>query len=195
MIDLTTEQALIIAVALALTVIAIGIFFARQRTRGMRAGLRQRFGREYDRAVEEYGDTEQAEKALLHRAKRVNRFKVHSLRDIDRTRYAEDWRTVQARFVDDPSGAVQAANNLIESVMRARGYPVEDFEQRIEDLSVDHGNVVQHYRAALALCRANREGRANTEELRQAFVHYRALFGDLLDEPDWSGHELHGARA
>ncbi|HEY3500548.1 MAG TPA: hypothetical protein VGK73_37905 [Polyangiaceae bacterium] len=195
MIELTTERALILAVVLALTVVAIGFFAGRSRSRKLRGSLRQRFGREYDRAVEEYGDTEEAEKALLDRAKRVNRFKVHALRDADRTRYAEDWRAVQARFVDDPSGAVQAADHLIESVMRARGYPIEDFEQRVEDLSVDHGDVVQHYRAAIALSRANREGRANTEELRQAFVHYRALFADLLDEPEWSGHELHGARA
>lgn len=195
MIELTTEQALIIAVALALTVLAVGFFAGRHRNRLRRAGLRQRFGREYDRVVEEEGGTHEAERVLLAREKRAHRFKLRALREADRSRYTSDWRAVQARFVDDPSGAVVAASHLIESVMRERGYPIEDFEQQVADLSVDHGNVVQHYRAAMSLADANREGRANTEELRQAFVHYRALFADLLEEPAPAGQEFHGARA
>jgi hypothetical protein len=195
MIELTTEQALILAVVLALTVVAVGFFAGRHRSRLRRAGLRQRFGREYDRVVEEHGSTEEAENVLLAREKRAHRLKLRALKDSDRNRYTADWRAVQARFVDDPSGAVAAASHLIESVMRERGYPIEDFEQQVEDLSVDHGNVVQHYRAAKILSDANREGRANTEELRQALVHYRALFADLLEEPQWAGQEFHGARA
>jgi hypothetical protein len=192
MIDLTTEQALILAVIFAIAVLAVGLFAARQHSRRRRAGLRGRFGREYDRAVAEYGGTAEAERALLHRESRVQRFKLHPLGEADRNRFAGDWRAVQARFVDDPSGAVQAADNLVESVMRARGYPIEDFEQRVEDLSVEHGEVVQHFRAAKVLSDANRDGRANTEELRQAFVHYRALFADLLDERDPVGPRIGG---
>jgi hypothetical protein len=195
MFELTTERALILAVILAVTVLAVGFFAARRRTRVRRTGLRQRFGPEYDRAVAEYGGIEEAERALLQREKRIERFKVHPLSDADRNRYSDDWNAVQARFVDDPPGAVQAASNLVESVMRTRGYPIDDFEQRVEDLSVEHGNVVQHYRAAKVLSDANRDGRANTEELRQAFVHYRALFANLLEEPRWAGQDLHGVRA
>jgi hypothetical protein len=164
-----------------------------RRARVRRAGLKQRFGREYERAVQEYGSVEKAERALLGREKRVHHLKLHPLRDSAREQFAADWRAVQARFVDDPSGAVHDANELIDAVMRARGYPIEEFDQRVADLSVEHGNVVQHYRAARVLADANREGRANTEELRQALVHYRALFADLLDQPELPGQELQSA--
>jgi hypothetical protein len=113
----------------------------------------------------------------------MRNFRVRELPEADRIRYVSDWRRVQAQFVDDPSGAVRLADQLIKTVMLARGYAIDDFEQRVADLSVDHANVVQHYRAARVLADANREGRANTEELRQAFVHYRALFAELLQEP------------
>jgi hypothetical protein len=193
MFEMTSEQVWIVVALIALTVIAIFAYIVTHRARLRRAGLKQRFGREYDRAVEEYGDVDKAERELLHREKRVQHLKLHALREPTRQQYAADWSAVQARFVDDPSGAVKTANDLIDSVMRARGYPVEDFERRVADLSVEHGNVVQHYRAARVLADANREGRANTEELRQAFVHYRALFSDLLAEPDAPGGAMRGA--
>lgn len=194
MVELNSERALILLAVVALSFVALAAFVVARRSRTRRSSLRQRFGREYERAVEEYGGVEEAERALLERERRVHHLKLRALRDSARKQFAHDWRAVQAHFVDDPSGAVREASSLIDAVLRARGYPMEDFDQRVADLSVEHGNVVQHYRAARVLAEANREGRANTEELRQAFVHYRALFADLLDEPELPGRELQGVR-
>ena len=168
-------MALVVAFALAL------ILTTRESNR-RRVQLRNRFGPEYERALADYGSEDLAERALLTRAKRVKKLHLKDLGSETRVRHASAWQNVQRMFVDDPGRAVHEADQLIQTVMRARGYPVEDFEQRVADLSVDHPSVVQHYRAARALADANREGRANTEELRQAFVHYRALFADLLGE-------------
>lgn len=192
---LTSNQALILIVGLALLAIVI-LLFARLRgsRRERHEELRQRFGPEYERALEEHGSVERAERELLAREKRVQRLKLRSLPEQERIQFAATWRNVQARFVDDPPGAVREADELIKSVMMARGYVVEHFDQQVADLSVEHANVVQHYRAARALADANREGRANTEELRQAFVHYRALFADLLAEPAAAQPTLQEAR-
>jgi len=162
--------------------IVIALILSTRDTNRRRMQLKTRFGPEYERAVEEYGSEQLAERALLTRAKRVKKLHLRELGNETRVRHAYSWENVQRMFVDDPGRAVHEADDLIKTVMRARGYPVEDFEQRVADLSVDHPSVVQHYRAARALADANREGRANTEELRQAFVHYRALFADLLGE-------------
>jgi len=124
----------------------------------------------------------------------VHHLRLRSLPEADRVQFSADWRNVQTRFVDDPSGAVHAADDLIKDVMRACGYSVDRFDQRVADLSVEHANVVQHYRSARELADANREGRTNTEELRQAFVHYRALFADLLEQPELPGQQLQQAR-
>jgi FtsZ-interacting cell division protein ZipA len=186
---------LILVAAVALVAIAVMAWLVARSSRRRHVELRSRFGPEYDRAVSEYGNEKRAERELVKRENRVNRLHLHPLREAERLRFEGEWRMVQARFVDDPSGAVTAADELIQAVMKAHGYPVRDFEQRVEDLSVEHANVIQHYRAARALSDANREGRANTEELRQAFVHYRALFADLLDEPGATHGELHGAHA
>lgn len=176
-----SQEVLIAVVAAGVLVALVLVTLVTARSsRGHRRDLRERFGPEYDRALEEYGTPSRAEQALAERARRVERFRIHDLEAADRAHFAASWRLVQARFVDDPQGAVHEANTLIKRVMLARGYPMEAFEQRVADLSVDHANVVQHYRAARALFDANRNGQANTEELRQAFVHYRALFADLL---------------
>ena len=139
MLELTKEQALIIAVALALTVMLIGFIAGRHRTRVRRAGLRQRFGREYDRAVEEYGTTEEAEKMLLEREDRLQRFKVHALGDNERSRYAEDWRGVQARFTDPATGLktypASVPNRVCDYVMGALQAGL-----RIEHLSEHDGD-------------------------------------------------------
>lgn len=174
---------------LGLIVLVVTGMFTSRSSRSRRDELRRRFGPEYERAVEQYGSAERAERELEARAKRVRKFKLHKLKDADQVRFTKAWQEVQVRFVDDPSGAVADADELIKHVMRGRGYPVEDFEQRVADLSVDHAQVVQHYRAARVLAQANREGRANTEELRQAFVHYRALFAELLG--DTKAHAVH----
>jgi len=186
---------IILAAAVALVAIAVMAWLVVRSSRRRHVELRHRFGPEYDRAVSEYGNEKRAKRELAKRENRVNRLHLHPLRDAERLRFEGEWRAVQARFVDDPSGAVSTADELIQAVMKAHGYPIRDFEQRVEDLSVEHANVIQHYRAARALADANREGRANTEELRQAFVHYRALFADLLDEPGVAHGELHGAGA
>jgi hypothetical protein len=191
---LTSQQIVIIAIAVVVVLAAVA-WFASRNSHSRRESLRRRFGPEYDRAIEQYGSAGKAEAMLMERARRIAKFHVRTLNETDRARFGASWRTVQARFVDDPSGAVREANELIKAVMQARGYPVEDFEQRVADLSVEHGPVVQHYRAARVLAEANQEGRANTEDLRQAFVHYRALFSDLLDEQGVEHHGLREVRA
>jgi hypothetical protein len=163
-----------------------------------RRELRERFGPEYDHLLEQYNDPRRAEAELEARTRRVRKLPIKELSEGERTSFSEAWRHAQERFVDTPSVAVRAAHDLVQQVMRARGYPVDDFEQRIADLSVDHATVVEHYRAADALVVANRQGRENTEELRQAMVHYRALFAELLGtaaDPVPSSRRLHTAHA
>jgi len=191
---LSPLQGAVLAVII-LVAIVVMVVIATENVRRRRQRLRRQFGPEYARAVEQYGTVPKAEKALLARARRWKRFQLRELNDADRIHFGNAWAGVQTKFVDDPSAAVHEANRLIKTVMQARGYPVEDFEHRVADLSVDHAHVVQHYRAARALAEANQEGRANTEELRQAFVHYRALFTELLSEANAEPVTLRHARA
>jgi hypothetical protein len=177
---LATNTAWIIVAAAAAVLLIIAAVAVRRSSQKRRANLRHRFGPEYDRAVEEFGSPERAERNLAARARRVDHIRFRDLTEADRARFTSTWAAIQAQFIDDPVLAVKGANELIKEVMRARGYPADGFEQRAEDLSVDHPEVVQHYRAARALSDANRNERANTEDLRQAVVHYRALFADLL---------------
>jgi hypothetical protein len=149
-----------------------------------RRELRERFGPEYERLVAEYGDSARAEAELESRARRVRKLSIKELSPGERDAFARAWQETQERFVDTPGMAVRSAHELVERVMGARGYPVDDFDQRIADLSVDHAAVIQHYRAAHALHEANQQGREDTEELRQAMVHYRALFAELLGVPE-----------
>ena len=167
---------LVIAIAIAV-VLAIIAFGFSDRSKRRSAFLRQRFGDEYDRARQQYGG--RADRVLSQRLQRVEKFHIRELSDADRDRFAAAWKDIQAQFVDDPRRAVARANDLVMEVMRARGYAADDaFEKRAADLSVDHADVVEHYRAAHALMKAGRP--ADTEELRQAVVHYRVIFGDLL---------------
>jgi hypothetical protein len=129
--------------------------------------------------VQQHGEAE-AERVLAARERRVKKLDLRSLSSAQCGDFSAAWRRTQEHFVDRPSAAVTEAHDLVQQVMRARGYPVEDFEQRVADLSVEYGGIVQHYRAAHDLDESNRAGRANTEELRQAMVHYRALFAELL---------------
>jgi len=163
-------------------VLIVAIVASRHRARVRHVELQRKFGPEYDRAVEEYGP-KRADRELLARERRVDQFQSRELNAVDRARFMNSWSNIQAQFVDDPGVAVTGANELINEVMRARGYPTEHFDQRVADLSVEHAAVVQHYRAAKALADSNRNGQVNTEELRQAVVHYRMLFADLLQEP------------
>jgi hypothetical protein len=175
----------ILVVIVAVIALAIGAAAAwLLMTRRRRDQLRRRFGPEYQRTVQREGSVHKAEDELDARARRVESLHIRPLNAEDATRFAHAWRAVQARFVDDPGGAVTEAEGLVEEVMAARGYPVGDFEQRVADLSVDHADVVMNYRAARDIAADHRRGRAGTEELRQAMVHYRALFAHLLGRED-----------
>jgi hypothetical protein len=177
--DLGILIAIVIVAIIVLAALAAAIVWAT-RNRGHRQGLRERFGPEYDRTVEQYGNTKAAERELMGRLRRARKLHIHPLSAGARERFAASWADVQTRFVDDPSGAVQNADTLVAEVMYARGYPVERFDERVADVSVDHPHVVQHYRAARALADSVKRGEASTEDLRQAMVHYRVLFEDLL---------------
>ena len=159
-------------------VIVAAVLWIEMRRRSRQ--LRDRFGPEYDRALEEHGTVRKAEADLAARANRVARLHIRPLTPEDAARFAVAWRRIQEQFVDNPGAAVTEADKLIGEVMVARGYPVGDFEQRVSDISVDHADVVINYRAAREIAQQHGRGDASTEDLRQAMVHYRALFRDLL---------------
>jgi hypothetical protein len=168
---------------LGLVVLIIGAMWFAMRKRHSDE-LRSQFGPEYDRTVREVGGRRKAESELEARQKRVEQLSIRPLSSADQQQFAEDWRATQTRFVDDPSGAVREADGHVKRLMETRGYPVGNFEQRAADVSVHHPNVVTHYRAAHRIADANEAGRASTENLRQAMVHYRALFLELLEMTD-----------
>jgi hypothetical protein len=179
--NVTNPTLLIVAVVVVIAALALAwLYVQRQR----RDHLRQRFGPEYDRTVTAVGTTGRAEAVLADREKRVSEYHIRKLNDEERRRYSDAWRGIQARFVDDPGGAVTEGDALVTTVMTARGYPMTDLDRRIEDLTVDHAGVVHHYRAAREIAARHARHQASTEELRQALVHHRALFEDLLDVND-----------
>src|SRR5918995_3761946 len=163
----------------AVIVVAIVVYAATSARR--RTHLKEGFGPEYDRAVAEAPSRREAESELREREKRHEELELRPLSRESRSRYQREWDAAQARFVDDPDGAIREADELIQSVMSERGYPVKDFDQRAADLSVEHGDVVHNYRAAHGISRRSLRGEASTEEQRQAFVHYRALFEELVE--------------
>jgi hypothetical protein len=167
---------IVIAAAAAVVLLAI-IWWAASRKRRT-THLREGFGPEYDRTVEEAGSRRKAESDLTEREKRREELDIRPLSPGARDRYANRWSTVQERFVDDPNSALRDAHTLVVEVMRDRGYPTDDFEQRAADVSVDHPDVVENYRSAHAITERDE---ADTEEQRQALVHYRALFDELLE--------------
>ena len=169
----------IVLIVVVLAAIALGAWLATRRRRS--AELREHFGPEYDRAIDEYGAAGPAERALSERSERVELLHIQPLSADQRSRYAVDWHDVQSQFVDAPETAISQADRLIVAVMQARGYPMGDFDQRAADVSVDHPHVVEHYRAAHAIAGRTEQGAASTEEMRQAMVHYRALFEDLIE--------------
>ena len=172
----------LIALAVAVIVIvAVGAWLYVRKRRGTTAALRQKFGPEYDRAVLTHGS--KAETKLADREKRVEKLNIRDLDSTEHERYSKQWQAVQSRFVDSPKGAVAEADDLVSSVMKSRGYPVANFEQRAADISVDHPRVVENYRSAHEIAlRAGKEG-ATTEDLRTAMIHYRSLFEELVQVP------------
>jgi len=178
----TVQVAIIIAVAVLLVAgIAILVSIRKRNTERLRT---QFGGAEYNRALKEGGSRQKAEALLDKRADRVESFHLQPLGPGDRARFIESWRGVQARFVDGPGGAVTEADQLLRDVMSTRGYPVGDFKQREADISVDHPLVLDHYRTAHEIALRQTQGQAGTEELRQAMIHYRTLFEELVGEPE-----------
>ena len=175
--NMDPKMLVIAVVAIVAVVVIVAAVMAQRR----KANLRQRFGPEYDRAVKERGSERAAQAALAEREARVSKFQIREIGEPERLQYAERWRAVQSRFVDDPKAAVTEADESVAALMGARGYPVADFEQRAADLSVDHPHVVENYRKGHAIALRHREGKASTEDLRQAMIHYRSLFEELLE--------------
>jgi hypothetical protein len=186
-VEMPTWAWILIVVAAAILVLALlaSMMTARRR----RAGLQDRFGPEYDRTVERTGRRRGAEAELQERERQRERLNIVPLQPEARDRYAESWRSVQTRFVDDPSGAVGDADRLVTDVMRDRGYPIDDFDRRAADVSVDHPDVVENFRSGHEIYLRSDRGEAGTEDLRQAFVHYRALFEELLETREPSAQE------
>jgi hypothetical protein len=168
----TTTVALILIIA----VIAIGALLLFERVRSRR--LRQKFGPEYDRVVAREG--KDAERVLHQRQKRVEKFHVHQLPSSQELRYSNEWHVAQASFVNDPRAAVAQADYLVSQALHECGYPISDFDQVADDLSVDHPGVVENYRAAHQIAMSDQSGQADTEDLRKAMQHYRSVFDDVL---------------
>ena len=169
----------VILLIVLIAVVAIAIFAARKRRSRQ---LRERFGPEYDRVLRQEGDVRKAEGVLAFRQERREKFRLRPLSPADRSNFAAEWNDVQSQFVDDPKGAVTQADELVGRVMRARGYPMGEFEQRAADISVDYPEVVENYRGAHEIALRHSRGQASTEDLRKAMVYYRTLFEQLLVE-------------
>jgi hypothetical protein len=176
------DPMMLAAIALGVVVLlAIVVALLRHRSQQRSLALRAHFGPEYDRALAEQGGRARAERVLAERQKRFDKLHIRRLSAEESERFGGAWVEVQQRFVDDPAAAVHQADALVKDVMSERGYPMSNFEQRVADLSVEHAQVIDHYRAARAIAQASVRGEAGTEDLRQAMVHYRALFNDLLE--------------
>jgi hypothetical protein len=174
---------LIVLAAAAVVIIALLAWLYMRKRRNTTAVLRKKFGPEYDRAVLVHGVGRKAESKLEDREKRVEKLNIRNLDPLEHERYLKSWEAVQSRFVDSPKGAVTEADDLVSSVMKARGYPVSDFEQRAADISVDHPRVVENYRSAHEIALRVGKDAATTEDLRTAMIHYRSLFEELVQGP------------
>jgi hypothetical protein len=178
-LNLSNPTLIALAVAAVLIVVVAVALYMRSR-RNHTAKLRDRFGPEYERAVLQHGSERKAEAKLTDRETRVEKLKIRELDATERERFLSQWQNAQSRFVDYPKGAVAEADELVSSLMQARGYPVADFDQRAADISVDHPRVVENYRSAHGIAIRLGRGEANTEDLRTAMIHYRSLFDELV---------------
>ena len=181
-LDLLDPKLIVVAAAVILIIVALIWMYVRRR-RNATASLRQKFGPEYDRAVLAQGSERKAELKLADREKRVEKLKIRDLESTEHEQFSKRWESVQSRFVDSPKGAVTEADDLVSSVMKARGYPVADFDQRAADISVDHPRVVENYRSAHEIALRVGKNEATTEDLRTAMIHYRSLFEELVQVP------------
>jgi hypothetical protein len=173
----STTAILLIVVIIAVAV-AAWAFIQREKT----MKLRKKYGSEYDRVAGEAGSARRGETILEKREKRVAKFEIRALRPEEIRHFSDDWRRVQEHFVDDPRGAVADADRLVNEALKARGYPMADFEQQAADLSVEHSHVVENYRNAHRIAEQDRTGSASTEDLRRAMQYYRSLFEDILGQ-------------
>jgi|HubBroStandDraft_2_1064218.scaffolds.fasta_scaffold164392_1 hypothetical protein len=177
------DPKLIVLVGAVILIIAVVVWLYARKRKSTTADLRQRFGPEYERAVLTHGSERKAEAKLADREKRVEKLNIRDLDSMERERFSKRWEAVQSRFVDSPKGAVAEADDLVSSVMKARGYPLSDFDQRADDISVDHPRVMENYRSAHEIALRVGKEQASTEELRTAMIHYRDLFEELVQAP------------
>jgi hypothetical protein len=169
-------------VAIVIVVIVVAAILLMLTTANRRRRLRERFGPEYDRAVTERGSRREAEAELSGREKHVRELDIRPLSPTARSQYQSEWTAVQEQFVDAPQAAVTGAQTLVSAVMEDRGYPTQPYDQTLADLSVEHASTLDHFRAAHDISQNAAAGTATTEDLRQAMIHYRALFAELLGE-------------
>ena len=177
------DPKLIMLIAAVIVIVAVLAWLYVRKRRSTTEDLRQKFGPEYDRAVLKHGSERKAQSKLEDREKRVEKLNIRDLDPTEHERFSKRWEAVQSRFVDSPKGAVAEADDLVSSVMKARGYPVSDFDQRAADISVDHPRVVENYRTAHEIALRVGKDAATTEDLRTAMIHYRSLFEELVQVP------------
>jgi len=181
-LNLLDPKLIVLAFAVILGIAVLAWLYMHKR-RSTTADLRQRFGPEYERAVQTHGSERKAEAKLADREKRVEKLNIRDLDAMEHERFSKQWASVQSRFVDSPKGAVAEADDLVSSLMKTRGYPVSDFDQRAADISVDHPRVVENYRSAHEIALRVGKDAATTEDLRTAMIHYRSLFEELVQVP------------
>ena len=172
-----------IVIAAVAVIVVLAVIWSATRAKRSRE-LRDAFGGEYDRTVDQSGDRRAAEKELLERQKQHDELELKPLSPEARERYVRRWQSTQTRFVDDPRGAVAEADALVQEVMQERGYPTDDFDRRVADISVDHPDLVEKYRTAHGIAESSERGEASTEDMRHSVRHYRALFAELLETDD-----------
>ncbi|WP_216635568.1 hypothetical protein [Croceicoccus bisphenolivorans] len=166
----------VLVAVFAIAALLVWYLAARRRT----ANLRNKFGDEYDRTVDHVGNTGKAEAALEERQRRVNALEIRPLTSREHDEYAREWHDVKAVFVESPAEAVLHADRLLAKIMKTKGFPMADFSRRYEDLTVDHGDVARHYMAGHDIADRQNRGEVSTEDLRQAMIHYEALFDELV---------------
>jgi hypothetical protein len=181
-LNLMDPKLIVLAAAVILIIAVLAWLYMRKR-RSTTADLRQKFGPEYERALRTHGSERKAEAKLADREKRVEKLNLRNLDPMEHERFLKRWESVQSRFVDSPKGAVTEADDLVSFVMKTRGYPLSEFDQRAADISVDHPRVVENYRSAHEIALRVGKDQATTEDLRTAMIHYRSLFEELVQMP------------